>query len=222
MSHTFSLLTINCFGGPHWSVRRRLPTLLREFERLAPDVVCLQEVQTPFALRTFTAENDTFTDHVFLPGLRYPFGALCTLSQLPIGEHHFIRYATEGRWLGPTFMDRLTRKGVLVSRLQRAALPIIVLNTHLLANYGANWGEQSRAAQDQQRQLHQLADLVHKQPDDALVLLAGDFNIPRGSWLYEEFVERSGLVDALAGDDRPTYRPFPGVPARYALPIDFV
>jgi endonuclease/exonuclease/phosphatase family metal-dependent hydrolase len=52
--------------------------------------------------------------------------------------------------------------------------------------------------------------------------VAGDFNIPRGNWLYDEFLQLSGLYDPLAGDGRPTYRPFPGVPARYALPMDFI
>jgi len=220
--HTFSLLTFNCFGGSNWSVARRLPTVVRELERLAPHVVCLQEVQSPLALRLFTAASDHFGAHAFLPGLRFPFGALCTLAQGPIGEHHFIRYRHGGRWLGLTAMDRLTRKGVLVTHLQRTPLPITVLNTHLLANYGANWQPTSTAAVAQQQQLHQLAEIVHKQPADTLVIVAGDFNIPRGCWLYEEFIERSGLTDPLAGDDRPTYRPFPGVPGRYALPIDFV
>ena len=75
---------------------------------------------------------------------------------------------------------------------------------------------------DQQDQLQQLAAIVQAQPAEALVLVAGDFNLPCGCWLYNEFLERSHLQDPLAGDARPTYRPFPGVPARYALPIDFV
>ena len=54
-----------------------------------------------------------------------------------------------------------------------------------------------------------------------LVVAAGDFNFPRGSWLYDEFLAASGMIDPLAGDARPTVRAFPGVPARYAQPIDF-
>jgi endonuclease/exonuclease/phosphatase (EEP) superfamily protein YafD len=60
------------------------------------------------------------------------------------------------------------------------------------------------------------------QPNDALVIVVGDFNLPRGSGLYEDFLQRTALVDALAGDLRPTHRPPPGVPAQYSLPIDFV
>ncbi|NTU84451.1 MAG: hypothetical protein HGA45_34660 [Chloroflexales bacterium] len=119
-------------------------------------------------------------------------------------------------------MDRMTGKGALLARFTCEGVPIVVINTHLLANYRADWRPASGAARDQLRQLAQLTDLVRRQPDNSLVLLAGDFNLPRGSWLYDAFVADSGLADALAGDGRPTYRPFPGVPARYALPLDMV
>jgi endonuclease/exonuclease/phosphatase (EEP) superfamily protein YafD len=74
----------------------------------------------------------------------------------------------------------------------------------------------------QEKQLRQLAGMVAVQPTDALVVVVGDFNIPRGSRLYMDFLDQSGLIDTLAGDLRPTHRPPPGVPARYSLPIDFV
>jgi endonuclease/exonuclease/phosphatase family metal-dependent hydrolase len=119
-------------------------------------------------------------------------------------------------------MDRITQKGALVTEFQHAGMPIHVINTHLVANYAGNWRPDNRVAKDQQRQLQQLATVVRAQPPEAVVLVAGDFNLPRGCWLYEEFLGRSGLSDPLAGDSRPTYRPFPGVPARYALPIDFI
>ena len=54
------------------------------------------------------------------------------------------------------------------------------------------------------------------------MVVAGDFNVPRGSWLYDAFLEATGLCDPLAGDDRPTYRPAFPVPARYALPFDLL
>jgi endonuclease/exonuclease/phosphatase (EEP) superfamily protein YafD len=74
----------------------------------------------------------------------------------------------------------------------------------------------------QEKQLRQLADTVAAQPSNALVAVVGDFNIPRGSHLYHNFVHQTGLTDVMAGDARPTHRPPPGVPAHYSLPIDFV
>ena len=67
-----------------------------------------------------------------------------------------------------------------------------------------------------------MAETVRAQPAEALILAAGDFNIPRGSKLYHDFLDSSKLNDPLAGDTRPTLRlPF-GIPVRYALPIDYV
>jgi len=74
----------------------------------------------------------------------------------------------------------------------------------------------------QEKQLRQLAETVSVQPANALVVVVGDFNIPRGSRLYTDFLHQTGLVDPLAGDRRPTHRPPPGVPAHFALPIDFI
>ncbi|MEZ4620451.1 MAG: endonuclease/exonuclease/phosphatase family protein [Caldilineaceae bacterium] len=218
----FSLLTINSFGGPLWSPARRLPALRRELDRLAVDVVCLQEVQSRRALRLFGATSATYPTATYQSAPRHPLGGLCTLSRQTVHHRKFIRYTNQGPWLGPTMMDRLTRKGVLITEIDHRTLPITVLNTHILANYGGNWQRQARSARQQWHQLAELAAIVRKQPADVLLLLAGDFNIPRGCWLYTDFLAQSGLTDPLAGDYRPTYRPFPGVSARYALPIDFV
>ena len=219
---TFSLLTINAFGGPLWRPARRLPTLRREVEALAVDAVCLQEVQSALAQRVFNQSSSAYPHHAHEPAPRHALGGLCMLSRWPLVHQQFVRYTNQGPWLGPTILDRLTRKGALVTEIAHPTQPVVVINTHLLANYGGNWQRQSQAAQPQWAQLQDLATIVREQPTAALVLVAGDFNVPRGCWLYEEFLTQSGLTDPLAGNTRPTYRPFPGVSARYALPIDFV
>jgi endonuclease/exonuclease/phosphatase family metal-dependent hydrolase len=218
----FSLLTFNCFGGLSWTTPRRLRTLAQELDRSAAEIVCLQEVQTYAAQKLLTRTCTRHPEQAYIPGMRAPRGSLLTLAREKLGLTQFTRYETQGPWHGPTLMDRITQKGALITQLEHAGVPVSVVNTHLVANYGANWRPENRVARDQQRQLQQLATLVRTQSPEALVLVAGDFNLPRGSWLYDEFLERSGLYDPLAGDIRPTYRPFPGVPARYALPIDFV
>lgn len=220
--NVFSLLTFNCFGGLTWTTPRRLRTLARELEHYSPQVVCLQEVQTYFAQRLLLNTCTSYPAHAYEPGLRAPRGSLLTLARQPLSLPHFTLYEAQGPWHGLTLLDRITQKGVLVTHLQLADLPFVIINTHLVANYGANWQPENRVARDQQRQLQQLVTIIAAQPSTALVLVAGDFNLPRGSWLYQEFLAQSGLTDPLAGDQRPTYRPFPGVPARYALPIDFI
>jgi endonuclease/exonuclease/phosphatase (EEP) superfamily protein YafD len=73
----------------------------------------------------------------------------------------------------------------------------------------------------EEKQLGQLAKTVRSQRQDSIVIVVGDFNIPRGSKLYHDFLSNSGLTDPLAGDPRPTLRVPPGVPSRFSLPIDY-
>lgn len=218
----FSLVTFNCFGGASWRPRRRLLSLARELEADPATVVCLQEVQSHATRRLLVEACRGYPAHAYAPALAAPRGALLTLGRAPLRRVAFVPYDNQGAWLGPTVMDRMTGKGALIAHLDAAGVPVVVINTHLLANYGADWRPSSRAARDQLAQLSQLAAIVREQPAERLVLVASDFNLPRGSWLYDEFLARSGLADPLAGDVRPTYRPFPGVPASYALPLDFV
>jgi endonuclease/exonuclease/phosphatase (EEP) superfamily protein YafD len=71
------------------------------------------------------------------------------------------------------------------------------------------------------KQLRQLAETVQAQPRDSILLLVGDFNTPRGSGLYRDFLIHSGLTDPLAGDTRPTLRiPFEAA-SRFSLSIDY-
>jgi hypothetical protein len=101
-------------------------------------------------------------------------------------------------------MDWLLYKGVLLIELSCGPRSVVVLNTHLNANYSGDWRRENRYAQVEQRQLAQLAEVVAEQPADALVLVAGDFNIPRGGWLYDELLAAAGLHDPLASDRRAT------------------
>ena len=74
----------------------------------------------------------------------------------------------------------------------------------------------------EEKQLRQWAETVRSQPGDSIVIVVGDFNIPRGSGLYRDFLLHSGLTDLLAGDHRPTLRmPFKAA-SSISLSIDYI
>jgi endonuclease/exonuclease/phosphatase family metal-dependent hydrolase len=146
-----------------------------------------------------------------------------TLSRWPVAHVEFIPYRARGPWwYTPAVTDWLLVKGMLVTHLTTPGAPVIVLNTHLLANYSGDWSRRNVYARHQQAQLAHLAAVVNGLDRRALVVVAGDFNVPRGSWLYDGFVAATGLEDLLAGSDRPTYRQAFLLPGRYAQAIDFV
>lgn len=217
----FSLLTLNCFGVPTFATRPRLLALARELNQSPYDVVCLQEVQTHAYARLLTAACTAYGASASEPFLYAPKGGLLTLALAPIARQEFILYRERSVVSPPALMDWALHKGVLLTELAVGGWMVVVLNTHLNANYLGRWGKGGRYAEIERRQLLQLAEIVRAQPADALVVAAGDFNIPRGSWLYDEFLEASGMYDPLADDPRPTLRLPPGLPARLAMPIDF-
>jgi endonuclease/exonuclease/phosphatase (EEP) superfamily protein YafD len=222
MSDSLSLLSLNCFGTPVPTTRRRLRALAQHLEQSTLQIVCLQEVQL------FTYQNMLFQACVsypfqaYEPHLHCPKGGLVTLSRTPLVTQFFETFVEQGRWYLPTAMDRFLRKGMLISTLQWGDVPVVVINTHIIANYNGDWERRGVFTRMQEKQLRQLADTVAAQPSNALVVVVGDFNIPRGSHLYQGLLQQTGLVDVLAGDLRPTHRPPRGVPAHYAQPIDFV
>ena len=222
MTETFSLLTLNCFGGYLPNTSRRLLALAQELERRTDQVVCLQEIQLNWYLRLLVRACRSYPYHAYEPFFRCPKGGLLTLARIPIKNKRFIAYTDRGLWYTPMLMDNLLYKGMLIVEMEWENVPLVVINTHLLANYIGDWERHGRHAQVEEKQLRQLAETVKKQPTEALVLVAGDFNIPRGSKLYKNFIALSGLEDPLAEDTRPTHRPPFGIPAQYALPIDYV
>ena len=222
MPVSLSVLTLNCFGAPVPTTRRRLLALARELEQSSLQLVCLQEVQLVMYQKLLIQACASYPFQAFQPYLHSPKGGLVTLSRVPLTTHHFETYTEQGRWYLPTVMDNFLRKGILVTSLHWADYPVVILNTHILANYSGDWERQGVFARMQEKQLRQLADTVAAQPPNALVVVVGDFNIPRGSRLYRDFLHQTGLTDPLAGDRRPTHRPPPGVPEQYSLPIDFV
>ncbi|HKG55534.1 MAG TPA: endonuclease/exonuclease/phosphatase family protein, partial [Anaerolineales bacterium] len=133
----------------------------------------------------------------------------------------FEPYTERGLWYTPMLMDKLLYKGMLIKKLAWGDVPMTIINTHIMANYVGDWERHGLYARVEEKQLQQLAKTVRHQSADSIIIVVGDFNIPRGSKLYYDFLANSGLTDPLAGDNRPTLRTPPGVPSRYSLPIDY-
>lgn len=188
---------------------------------LDADIVCLQEVQTNTYRRLLIETCRTYPYHSYEPFVHAPKGGLLTLSRHPIQRTRFVLYDVRGLWYTPALADWILHKGVLFTHTQIGDLAVTVMNTHLTANYTGDWSRTNMFARQEWGQLQQLAGLVRQEMPDRLVICAGDFNIPRGSWLSDGFLEQSSMIDPLHGDSRATYRPMPGMAARYAAGIDF-
>lgn len=222
MKHEFSLLSLNTFGVPFFLGWGRLVRLARELEQLGPTVICLQEIQQNFYTALLKRHLSTYPHGALFPHIYAPKGGLGTFSRLPLTLQRFEPYLDRKLRHLISFADWALYKGVVVVELQIDGLKILVLNTHLNANYFGDWRHHNPLALIQLRQVQQLSHMLREMPADALIILCGDFNFPRTSFLYEELVTQNGLSDPLHNDPRPTYRPFPLVPSRWKISLDYI
>ena len=220
----FSLISLNTFGVPFYLSSRRIKRLTAELERLAPTIICLQEIQQNVYLPLLRQGLTAYPHSVFFRNRFAPKGGLFTasVSDYPLMQSTFFPFPNQGRPLSIGFSDWALNKGVLLVKLEVDGHCFVIMNTHLQANYLADWRRSNLQTQIQLDQVNYVVELVHAQPKDAWVIVCGDFNFPRQSPAYPEILSQSGLIDALAGDPRPTYQPFPLVPGKWMTSLDYI
>ena len=218
----FSLLSLNTFGVPLYMGWSRLGRLARQLDCSPARLICLQEVQQHAYLPLIQRGLTSYPHAIYERHVYAPKGGLAIFSRLPVIQHRFEAFQDMGTWHSLSFPDWATHKGILSVHLEIDGLEVIVLNTHLNANYSGVWRRTNPLAQIEQRQVQQLHQAIHALPKEALVIACGDFNFPRHSFLYEELVAQNDLLDPLVNDQRTSYRPFPLVSSKWKTSLDYL
>jgi endonuclease/exonuclease/phosphatase family metal-dependent hydrolase len=219
---SFSLLTLNSFGLPFFLGWRRMGILADELNRREDTVHCLQEIQQTAYVPILRNRLTNYPYQYHKQNTYAPMGGLVTASRLPFQQNEFLPFPNRGRLFSIGFADWALQKGVMVTAFDVEGQRVIVLNTHIHANYLGKWDHDNSLAKIQSNQVQYLAEKARSQPDDALVIICGDFNFPRNSFLYEELVEISGFTDPLKDDTRPTYRPVSMLASKWSVTLDFI
>jgi endonuclease/exonuclease/phosphatase family metal-dependent hydrolase len=195
------VLTFNTlFRG---ETRARVGALAELIERSDYDVVCLQEVISPRVLALLRRGTPSYSHVVHGPVFPLVRGGLVTLSRHPVTRRHYQPF-TLAR---PARPEWLLGKGALFTRVRLPSGHLTVVNTHLSANLDMDWSPSNAYTKAEQAELRQLAAAINRIPGTEPLVAMGDFNVPRDSAYFQEFVSAAGLKDALAGDTEPTYRP---------------
>jgi len=189
------VLTLNC----RWqgSARERLDAIGRVLNESGVDFLCLQEVTQRRNVRLLERRLKAYGPAEFR---RYGIavtGGLVSFSRRPIERSSYEVFRGRGPNWTLGWADRLLRKGFLISWLRLDALPMVVVNTHLLANYDEDWAPDNRFAREQRNDLIQLAEAIEGLDKSALVIVAGDFNVPATSPMFEKFTSRCDLRAAF-------------------------
>jgi endonuclease/exonuclease/phosphatase family metal-dependent hydrolase len=216
----FTLLSLNTFGIPFFLSLGRIKRLASELNRVAPTVVCLQEIQQNVYLPLLERHLTEYSHLASFRNRFAPKGGLFTATTLKASSE-FHPYPNRGKAVSIGFADWALYKGVLATKLEIQDCQVVVMNTHLQANYLGNWDASNQQAQIELDQVKFLAELACAQSADAWVFACGDFNFPRGTPPYDLMAAESGLMDAHADDPRPTYRPFPLVSKKWQMSLDY-
>jgi len=224
---SFTLLSLNSFGIPFYLGYLRLKRLAVELNRLAPTVICLQEIQQNAYLPVLERGlAEAYPRLAYFRNQFAPKGGLYTAAQSAcrVIQREFYPFLNQGKPVSIGFSDYLLNKGALLIKLEVQDRCFVVINTHLQANYAGKWDASNSQTQIQVDQVNDLVTLIHAQPRDAWVIVCGDFNFPRESPAYEKMRAQNDLVDALAGDPRSTYQPFPLVPSKekWDITLDYL
>jgi endonuclease/exonuclease/phosphatase family metal-dependent hydrolase len=220
---SFSLLSLNTFGVPFYLSYWRLGTLAAELDRIAPSVICLQEIQQNTYLPRLKQGLAAYPHLAYFRNRFAPKGGLFTASRAacPVVRSAFYPFPHRGKWLSIGFADWALNKGVLLTELEIERRRVIVMNTHLQANYLSDWRPSNTQSQIQLQQVKFLAELALAQPGEAWVFVCGDFNFPPHAPVYKQMVALSGLTDVFAAGWRPTYQPFPLFPSKWLITLDY-
>lgn len=209
------LLTFNTlFTG---NARARLRALAGLLEQSDLDVACLQEVFLRPNLNLLRTLTPSFPHAAWTPMGPFVRGGLLTISRHPIRSISSAVYKQRGRVTTIAAADRFIRKGLLATTIGVAGRTVAVINTHLLANYADDWSDGGDYATRQAAELEQLAGAVAGVDPALPLLVVGDLNVPGGTWLFDRFLEATGLVDARAPGATATFRPRPEGPPTHEL-----
>ncbi|WP_141579917.1 endonuclease/exonuclease/phosphatase family protein [Actinomadura sp. WMMA1423] len=195
------VLTFNAlFKG---EARARMGVLAEMIEKSDYDVVCLQEVVSWRVLRVLRRAAPSFPHVACVPVFPLVRGGLVTLSRHPVTRRHFQAYIPAR----PVRPEWLLGKGALFTRIRLPDGHLTVVNTHLSANLDMDWSPSNVYARIERAELRGLAAAVDRIPRTEPLVAMGDFNVPRDSSYFAEFVSHTGLRDAFGGGTEPTFRP---------------
>jgi len=218
---TFRLLTFNCLW--QGASRERLCAIAPILDESNVDFLCLQEVTQRRNVSLLQRHLSSYQPPEFEPYGVAVKGGLVNFARQPIERSSYEVFRGRGPHWTLGWADRLLRKGFLISWLRVDAFPVVVVNSHMLANYDEDWAPDNRFAREQQNDLAQLADAVGRLDRDALVIVAGDLNVPIASPMLKEFMAASDLLHSFTsgqGPAPPTIRH--AVPGKPPHTIDHV
>lgn len=184
------------------NILQRMNKIGELLEKEQADVILLQEVHTYLVLNLLKTK---LTSYPYISYKRYlygPRGGLVTFSKHPLENNDYINYQTRGSMLNKSIVAHVIQNGILVCKIKNTSTKII--NTYITPNMDYDFSKNNRYSRYIEAQLRQLAQVIKHDAAKETILIGGDFNTDKRSYLYTMFLKLSQATDLFTKDDVPT------------------
>lgn len=197
-----SIASFNTFGVSlnFYNLTLRYKAIADYFDTSNVDVIHFQEVFTYFHLSLLQNSLKNYPYCQYKKSYMGPRGGLVIFSRHVLTDTRFINFSKKFIPL-QSKLELLTQKGILISRLR--GFDISLINTHLTVVINHDWSNTSRYYQELASEINELHKVIKNNTKDAMII-SGDFNIVRGSFLYKKLINLEQLFDPFKKDNRPT------------------
>lgn len=204
---SFNTMSAFSFDSIHgflqsWNPIARQKKIAMILKNENPDVITLQEVHTYYVLNILKEKLD-FPHVAYRRYIYGPRGGLVTFSKYPIEKVEYINFKKRGSFFNSSFIAHIIKNGILICKLKD--IPLVILNVHATPNLDHDDSKNNRFIKYIEAQLEQIAgltkEILRKKEN---IVLAGDLNVAKNSYSYNNFVKISGLKDIFDDFDTPT------------------
>jgi len=198
--------------------RERMRAIGTALPKLDADLIAFQEVWTQGSRSALIAGAAAagYT-HTWHKPKDFAGSGLLVVSRLPFREVHFEPFVARGFAERIQHMDYYSGKGFVFITVETAEGPIVLLDTHLHANYALP-GEPDEYVGIRAAQIIQISSAIAQLTDP--VIAVGDFNLVESEDAYRMLLGLSRLTDAAALLDRRQITSLAGNPYHPAGHVD--
>lgn len=197
-----TIASFNTFGVSlnFYNLALRYKAIANYFNTSNVDVIHFQEVFTYFHLSLLQNSLKNYPYCQYKKSYMGPRGGLVIFSRYALTETHFISFSKEFIPL-QSKLELLTQKGMLLSKVGNFG--ILLINTHLTAVINHDWNNTSKYCRELSSEINELHKIIKNKTKD-MIITSGDFNIAKGSFLYEKLINLEQLFDPFKKDNLPT------------------
>lgn len=202
-------------------ISKRFELLSQQIQKLNADVLLLQEVHLYPSLHQLRKLLSQYGFVIYEKGIYGPKGGLVIFSKLPVEKADYADFAKRGSLRNKSISGIIMRNGLLLAKVRGTKLWL--MNAHLTQNSDCDWSVNNRYIPlllSQLRQCQRVVDLLKKSGQH--LIAAGDFNMPKDSIYYYEFIQATSLNDAFSQESSSTYHQDFLLPGQSVGRIDYI